>query len=131
MGDPIRSLGQEDLLEEEMATYFILLPGDSHGQKNLVNYSPWGHKELGTSEARTGSILLSVHNPHCKKLLQQIFLHVSPPKDCEIFEGRNCILLVIVSPIENFFLSVYVQLDTVVGGKNSMTLMFSTLHSLQ
>ena len=127
----VRSLGQEDPLEGEMATYSILLPGDSHGQRKLVNHSPWGHKELGTSEACTGSILLSVHNPHCKKLLQLILLHVSPPQDCEILEGRNCILLVIVSPIQNFFLSVYVQPDTVVCGKNSMMLMFSTLYSLQ
>ena len=23
----------------------VFLPGESHGQKNLVGYSPWGHKE--------------------------------------------------------------------------------------
>ena len=26
------------------------LPGKSHGQRNLVDDSPWGHKELGTTE---------------------------------------------------------------------------------
>ena len=26
------------------------LPGESHGQWNLVGYSPWGHKELDTTE---------------------------------------------------------------------------------
>ena len=26
------------------------LPGKSHGQRNLVGYSPWGHKELDTTE---------------------------------------------------------------------------------
>ena len=23
----------------------VFLPGESHGQKSLVGYSPWGHKE--------------------------------------------------------------------------------------
>ena len=28
----------------------VLLPGKFHGQKSLVGYSPWGHKELDTTE---------------------------------------------------------------------------------
>ena len=28
----------------------VFLPGESHGQKSLVGYSPWGHKELDTTE---------------------------------------------------------------------------------
>ena len=32
----VRSLGQEDLLEEEMATHSVFLPGKSHGQRRLV-----------------------------------------------------------------------------------------------
>ena len=28
----------------------VLLPGKSHGQRSLVGYSPWGHKELDTTE---------------------------------------------------------------------------------
>ena len=28
----------------------VFLPGKSHGQRNLVGYSPWGHKELDTTE---------------------------------------------------------------------------------
>ena len=36
----VRSLGQEDPLEEEMATTPIFLPGNSHGQRSLVGYSP-------------------------------------------------------------------------------------------
>ena len=28
----------------------VLLPGKSHGQKNLVGYNPWCHKESDTSE---------------------------------------------------------------------------------
>ena len=45
------SLGREDPLEEEMATHSVFLPGESHGQRSLVGYSPWGHKELDTTEA--------------------------------------------------------------------------------
>ena len=28
----------------------VLLPGKSHGQRSLVDYSPWDHKELDTTE---------------------------------------------------------------------------------
>jgi len=28
----------------------VFLPGKSHGQWNLVGYSPWGHKELDMTE---------------------------------------------------------------------------------
>ena len=43
----VQSLGQEDCLEKEMATHSsILIPGESHGQRSLAGYSPWGCKEL-------------------------------------------------------------------------------------
>ena len=29
----------------------VFLPGEFHGQRNLVGYSPWGHKESDMSEA--------------------------------------------------------------------------------
>ena len=43
----VRSLGQEDHLEKEMATHSstVLLPGKFHGWRSLVGYSPWGRKE--------------------------------------------------------------------------------------
>ena len=28
----------------------VLLPGESHGQRSLVGYSPWGHTESDTTE---------------------------------------------------------------------------------
>ena len=28
----------------------VLLPGESHGRRRLVGYSPWGHKESDTTE---------------------------------------------------------------------------------
>ena len=36
----VQSLGQEDPLEKEMATYSVFLPGESHGQRSLAGYSP-------------------------------------------------------------------------------------------
>ena len=42
----VQSLGQEDPLEKEMATTPVFVPGKSHGQRSLVGYSLWSHKEL-------------------------------------------------------------------------------------
>ena len=33
-----------------MATHSSILAGKSHGQRMLVGYSPWGHKELNMTE---------------------------------------------------------------------------------
>ena len=41
----VQSLGQEDPLEEEMATTPVFLPGKSRRQKSLAGYSPWDHEE--------------------------------------------------------------------------------------
>ena len=46
----VQSLGQEDPLEEGMATSPVFLPGESHGQRRLEAYRPWGCKELDTIE---------------------------------------------------------------------------------
>ena len=46
----VRSLGWEDLLEKERQPTPVLLPGESHGQRSLVGYSPRGCKESDTTE---------------------------------------------------------------------------------
>ena len=46
----VQLLGWEDPLEEEMATTPVFLPGESHRQRSLVVHSPWGCKELDTTE---------------------------------------------------------------------------------
>ena len=43
----VRSLGWEDPLEKETP---VFLPGESHGWRSLVGYSPRGRKELDTTE---------------------------------------------------------------------------------
>ena len=46
----VRSLGQEDPPEKEMATHLSILAWEIHGQRSLTGYSPKGHKELDTTE---------------------------------------------------------------------------------
>ena len=46
----IPSLGREDPLEKGMATIPVFLPGEFHGQRSLVGYSPWGHTELSMTD---------------------------------------------------------------------------------
>ena len=47
---PGRSLGWEDPLEEGMAPTPVFLPGESHGQRSVAGYSPWGRKESDMTE---------------------------------------------------------------------------------
>jgi len=47
------SLGREDPLEKGMVTTPVFLPGKFHGQRSPVGYSPWGPKELDTTEQLT------------------------------------------------------------------------------
>ena len=46
----VQSLGQDDPLEKGLATHSVFLPGEFHGQRSLIGYSPWGHKESDTTE---------------------------------------------------------------------------------
>ena len=46
----VQPLGQEDLLEKEVAPHSSTPPGKSHGWRSLVDYSPWGLKELDMTE---------------------------------------------------------------------------------
>ena len=45
------NLGWEEPLEEGMAIHFSIPAWENHyGLRSLVGYSPWGHKELDTTE---------------------------------------------------------------------------------
>ena len=46
----VQSLGGEDPLEEGMATHSVFLPRESHGQRSLAGYSPWGCTESVMTE---------------------------------------------------------------------------------
>ena len=47
----VQSLGQEDPWRRKWQPTPVFLSGKSHGQRSLVGYSPWGHKELDTAKA--------------------------------------------------------------------------------
>ena len=47
----VRSLGQEDPLEKDMATHSSILAGKSHEQRSLEGYSPWCLKRVGSNLA--------------------------------------------------------------------------------
>ena len=46
----IQSLGRADPLEEGWQLTSVLLPGESHGRRSLVGYSPPGCKESDMTE---------------------------------------------------------------------------------
>ena len=47
----VLSLGQEDPCRKKWQPTPVFLPGESHGQRRLAGYSPWGHTEsLDTTE---------------------------------------------------------------------------------
>ena len=52
----VGSLDWEDPLEKGLATHSSIPPGEFHGQRSLLGYSPWGCKELGTTERLTLSL---------------------------------------------------------------------------
>ena len=56
----------------------VFLPGESHGGKSLVGYSPWGHKELDTTKLLHFNIGLYIYLPLCaswgQKTLSYSFL---------------------------------------------------------
>ena len=54
--DEVPSLGWEDALEAAWQPTPVFLPGELHGQRSLVDYSPWGHKESDTTEQLTLSL---------------------------------------------------------------------------
>ncbi len=46
----VRSLGWKIHWRRKWQPTPVFLPGESHGQRSLVGYSPWGHKELDMTE---------------------------------------------------------------------------------
>ena len=54
----IQSLCWKDPLRREWIPTPVFLPGEFHGQRSLVSYSPWGCKGLDTAEQLT----LSYHS---------------------------------------------------------------------
>ena len=49
----VQSLGGKILWRKEWLPTLVFSPGKSHGQKSLVGYSAWGHKELHMNKQLT------------------------------------------------------------------------------
>ena len=56
----------------------VFLPGEFHGQRNLVGYSLWGRKELDTTEQLTHIIFHCVHIFFSRSIIHQWmdFFHI-------------------------------------------------------
>ena len=71
----------------------VFLPGESHGQRNMVGYSPWGRKESDTTE-------VTEHTTHtCMWTQMPFFFHVffSPKKILNFSLEYSWISVVLVS----------------------------------
>ena len=68
----------------------VLLPGESHGQKSLVGYSPWGRKESDTTEQLTLSlVVLSIGG-----VLSTLLLLPAPCFCSRLFRSGSWVFLV-------------------------------------
>ena len=65
------SLGQEDPWRREWQPTPVFLSGESHEQRSLVGYSPWGHKvkhdrsDLARIQAHKDKIVVVSQSPNC------------------------------------------------------------------
>ena len=57
----VQSLGWEDPLERAWQPTPVFFPGESHGQRSLAGYSPWGQKE-STESLHDWSDLARLHS---------------------------------------------------------------------
>ena len=80
------SLGGEDPLEKEWQPTPVFLPGEFYGQRSLVGYSPWGHKESDMAEWLTHTHT-HTHTQRCSFLSQT---KTSGVKHLKIRSGRCC-----------------------------------------
>ena len=74
-------LGWEDPLGKEKVTHSSILAGEFHGQRSLVGYSPWGRKELDTTEQLSLSWLIHVDvwqksNQYYKPIINQLKINI-------------------------------------------------------
>ena len=76
----VGSLGQDDIMEEEMATHYSILAEKIPWTEELVGYSLWGHKSQ-TTEGLSMHTLLMYHastcylNRHCQQIVGKDIRH--------------------------------------------------------
>ena len=69
----VLSLSGEDPLEKGMQPTQVFFPGEFHGQRSLVGYSPWGHKELDTTERLSTQHNVDVISGYAVDCIQSFF----------------------------------------------------------
>ena len=70
----VQSLGRKDSLEKGMLPTPVFFPGESHRQRSLVGYSPWGGKESDTAGA----------TEHAQKPVPQLLTVLLQPMNAQI-----------------------------------------------
>ena len=56
-----RSLGHEDPPKKGMQSTPVFLPGESHGQRSLVGYTPWGCKKSDMTQRLNAHTHINTH----------------------------------------------------------------------
>ena len=54
----VQSLGKDNPWRRKWQPTPVFLPGESHRQRSLAVYSPWGHKRVGHMDAKLGTSVL-------------------------------------------------------------------------
>ena len=91
----VQFLGQEDPLEKGLSTHSNILTGEFHGQRSLVDSSPWGGKESDTAERLTLSTLTlgqpelyTKHNSSAIRLFLQLS-HCNPTLPLDTYTNKT------------------------------------------
>ena len=71
----------------------VFLPGEAHGQRSLVCYSPWGRRESDTTDQLTLSLRLDFHCPPWQRLESTISR--APWKSHSSTDSPPCRLLLV------------------------------------
>ena len=78
-------------LEEGMATKSGIVAQETHGQRSLVGYSPWGRKELDMTDTSFPVSVVSFSSlplgPFCRPAL--LLMRGSPPSDTGWMDARD------------------------------------------
>ena len=59
----VQFLGREDPWRRKWQPTPVLLPGESHGRRSLVGYSPWGRKESDMTERLHTLVSKEIYSP--------------------------------------------------------------------
>ena len=114
-GDPGSIPGWGRSSEKEMAAHSSILPGKSHGQRSLVDYSPWGHEESDTTEWLT--------------LLTFLLLHISAKKKKKPLKNKKLpfpkLVWISINLLANLLL--YKTVTFVAQYLQTLTLLFSVI----